>query len=242
MKLAISWVNNDLTTYGDLAEATERAGFGLLGVPDTQAGQFRNVYVTLTLAAMRTKSIRLGPWVTNAVTRHPAVTAAALGSLAELAPGRVVCAFGTGDSGVFNLGLRPAKLSRLGAYMRAVRDLMNGLDTEWDGGVGRVGSAKGAVPLLLAAGGPKTLELAGRVADGAIIALGLTPEAVSIANEAIARGAEAAGRSGAPFERWWWARVAINEDREAAVTEVLPALASAVNDAFRFHTRRQGGS
>jgi 5,10-methylenetetrahydromethanopterin reductase len=240
MKLAISWVNSDINAYGELAEATERAGFGLLGCPDTQTGQFRNVYVSLTLAAMRTQTIQFGPWVTNAVTRHPAVTAAALGTLAELAPGRVVCAFGTGDSGVFNLGLRPAKLSRLGDYITTVRELMDGQEAEWDGGLARVGAAAGAVPLYLAAGGPKTLELAGRVADGAIVAMGLTAEAVNAAYEAISRGAEGSGRDPNRFQRWWWARVAINEDRDSAVSEVLPALASAVNDAFRFTLEGKG--
>ncbi|MBI4505659.1 MAG: LLM class flavin-dependent oxidoreductase, partial [Chloroflexi bacterium] len=234
MRLGISWVPDNLRTYPELARATEEAGFELLGVPDTQASVYRESYVTLATAALHSTRLRIGPLVTNPITRHPAVTAAALASLHELVPGRVIAAFGTGDSGVYNLGLRPARLETLVAYIKAVRAMLHGQPAEWRGATARVLWPQGGVPLFVGAGGPRTLELAGELADGVIIAVGATPEAIAAAEAAIARGAARAGRDPRSIERWWWVRGSLADSYEEAVTWSLPSLASVCNHAFRF--------
>lgn len=234
MRLGLSWVPDNLRTYPELVRATEDAGFDLLGVPDTQASVYRETYVTQTTAVLNSTRLRIGPLVTHPLTRHPAVTAAALASLHELASGRIFGAFGAGDSGVYNLGLHPAKLETLAAYVRAVRSMLHGQPTAWRGATAKVLWPQGGVPLWIGAGGPRTLELAGELADGVVIALGTTPEAVAAAEEAIARGAARAGRDPRSIERWWWMRGSIAETYEEAVTWSLPSLASVCNHAFRF--------
>jgi 5,10-methylenetetrahydromethanopterin reductase len=178
--------------------------------------------------------MRVAPLVTHPLTRHPAVTAAALASVHELVPGRVAAAIGAGDSGVYNLGMRPAKLETLAEYFKAVRTLLQGQPATWRGKTARVLWPQGGVPLYLAAGGPRTLELAGELADGVIIALGASPEAIAAADEALARGATRAGRDPRSIERWWWMRGSIADTYEEAVTWSLPSLASVCNHAFRF--------
>src|SRR5260370_34923882 len=54
------------------------------------------------------------------------------------------------------------------------------------------------IPVWVSATGPRTLELAGRVADGVILLAGLHPEGIMFALEHIDRGAEAAGLSERP--------------------------------------------
>jgi 5,10-methylenetetrahydromethanopterin reductase len=90
------------------------------------------------------------------------------------------------------------------------------------------------VPVYLAAEGPRTLELAGRVADGVIVGLGLTPEVISVSLAAIERGARAAGRKLEDLDIWWFAKTNVADTREAAVAPIRMALAASANHAFRF--------
>ena len=57
-----------------------------------------------------------------------------------------------------------------------------------------VSRGRADIPVWLSASGPKTLELAGRIADGVLMLVGLFPEAVEWAVGHVRRGAEAAGR------------------------------------------------
>ena len=54
------------------------------------------------------------------------------------------------------------------------------------------------IPVYISASGPKTLELAGRVADGVVLLAGLHPEGLQYALEHIDRGVDAAGRDARP--------------------------------------------
>lgn len=232
MRLGISWVPDSMRTYPALVRATEEAGFEVLGVPDTQASVFRDCHVALTTAALSSSRLRIGPWVAVPFTRHPAVTASALASVNELAPGRVISAFGTGYSGVYNLGLRPARVETLRLYVAAVRTLLQGEPTEWQGKTARLLWPRGGVPLFIAAGGPRALELAGAEADGVAIATGVSHEAVSMAEHAITRGTARAGRDPGQIERWWMLRGSIAGSFEQAMAWALPSLVGTANHAL----------
>ena len=78
MRLGISWVVGDISRYPDLVEKSEMVGFTAVGVPDTQAPAYRNVYVAMTLAVRATRHAQVITMVTNPRTRHPAVTASAI--------------------------------------------------------------------------------------------------------------------------------------------------------------------
>jgi 5,10-methylenetetrahydromethanopterin reductase len=96
------------------------------------------------------------------------------------------------------------------------------------------------VPIYLAAEGPRTLELAGRLADGVIVALGLTPEVIALSLAAIERGARAAGRRLADLDVWWFAKTNVADTRAAAVAPIKMALAASANHAFRFTLEGKG--
>ena len=55
-------------------------------------------------------------------------------------------------------------------------------------------AARADIPVYISASGPQTLELAGEVADGVILLVGLFPEALAWALEHVDRGAAKAGR------------------------------------------------
>jgi 5,10-methylenetetrahydromethanopterin reductase len=97
----------------------DRAGVSVLALPDSPAF-IRELYVTAAMAATHTERTTIMTGVTNPVSRDPSVTAAALFTLDELAPGRISLGIGTGDSALWGVGKRPAKLARLREYILAV--------------------------------------------------------------------------------------------------------------------------
>src|SRR5262245_35764796 len=191
----------------------------------------------LTAAAMSTSRMRVGPLVANPVTRHPTVVASMAATLAQLFEGRAVLGVGRGDSAVRTLGLPPMKLADFGEALRLMRALCRG-ETAVIGGTDVVFPwLTRPVPVLLAAYGPRVLELAGAEADGLILQLA-SPSVVEWALGHARRGAQAAGRSLAGFEVVAGAPTYISDDRERALARVrgFPATVSNhVKDLLRHH-------
>src|ERR687888_69367 len=147
------------------ARLAEDVRFSPVGVADSQS-VFREMYATMALCAQATRRLRIGPSVTNAITRHPAVAASGIATVDEIAPGRAFFGIGSGDSAILNLAERPSTLADLRAYIETVRALHSTGETTWRGRMVRLTWAKRAVPIYLSAEGPRTLELAGEIADG----------------------------------------------------------------------------
>ena len=76
-RFGIVFLPESLTGWGELCRVAEDTGFEWLGVADSQS-VFRELYVALTVAALHTRRVRLGPLVTNPLTRHLVVTASAI--------------------------------------------------------------------------------------------------------------------------------------------------------------------
>ena len=101
------------------------------------------------------------------------VTAAALATLAGLAPGRVSAAFGTGLTGRMLLGERPLAWAAVEEYVRTVRALLRAEEASWNGNLVRLSPPAGftaALPadiaVLVAADGPRGRAVAARLGDG----------------------------------------------------------------------------
>jgi 5,10-methylenetetrahydromethanopterin reductase len=185
--------------FGAIVAEIEQLGFGHLWLTDSSL-HARNCYSYLTLAASRSTSLLLGTAVTNPATRHPAITAAAAATVDEISGGRMLLGIGAGDRPLLALGLRPSPLADLEAAIGGIRRLWTGetVDLSAPGftlnGAHLRFPARAVIPVYVSASGPKTLELAGRVADGVIMLVGLFPEALAWALEHVQRGADAAGR------------------------------------------------
>jgi 5,10-methylenetetrahydromethanopterin reductase len=173
----------------------EEAGWNIAWLPDSQF-VWRDVWSCMALSATTTNKILLGTCVTNFETRHSSVTAAAAATIEELAPERVLLGVGTGDSSIKTLGLKPTKLDRMREQIGLIRELHSGEEVDFQGRAMRLKAANGrATPIYLAANGPKALALAGEVADGVIVLVGLVPELIENALRHIKDGADRAGRS-----------------------------------------------
>jgi 5,10-methylenetetrahydromethanopterin reductase len=215
------------------ARLAEDVGFSLVGVADSQS-VFRELYATMALCAQATRRVRIGPVVTNPVTRHPAVAASGIATVDEIAPGRAFFGIGSGDSAILNLAERPATLADMRAYVEAVRALQTSGAAVWHGRPARLTWAPRALPIYLSAEGPRTLELAGEIADGVIVNVGLQP---ALVREAVARvhaSARRVGRDPAAIDLWTLVRTNVTDDLAAGIDEIRTELASNAHHVFRF--------
>lgn len=181
-----------------LIQQIEAAGFDGAGILDSQM-ICRDTFVTMGLAASATSTLRLFPAVTNPFGRIPSVLAGAAQTVAEIAPGRTRFIIGTGYTSASTIGRRPATLRQMRRCITEVKALLAGESVDYGRMTNRLdfaGSDGGAgVPVLMAASGPRSLELAGEVADGALLLVGYTPGIVGKALEHLETGARRSGRT-----------------------------------------------
>ena len=183
---------SSISGYAKDISRAENVGWDAAFLPDSQLRR-RDTYVLLYVAALATEKIVIGPLLTNPVTRHTSVTASSIATIAELAPNRTILGSGIGDTAVRLAGLKPATVRELESSVHLMRSLLAGEAVD-------VGSVRPArlpfpqdVPVWVAAGGPKTLEMAGSCADGVFIRVGTSVENIRIAVEKIRNGATKVG-------------------------------------------------
>jgi 5,10-methylenetetrahydromethanopterin reductase len=160
-----------LSTPEHVARA-EALGYQRAWLYDSPA-LYPDVWAVLALAATKTSRIGLGPGVLIPSLRHPMVNAAAIATLAHLAPGRVAVAIGSGFTGRMTMGQRPLPWKFVRQYVTVLKALLRGEATEWEGAVIQMMHPEGFapvrpidVPLILGVGGPKGVAAAEELADG----------------------------------------------------------------------------
>jgi 5,10-methylenetetrahydromethanopterin reductase len=194
-----------------LLRTIEAAGFDGAGVLDSQLLS-RDTFVTLGLAAHETERMDLFPAVTNPFTRHLSVLAGAVQSVEDLAPGRVKVVIGTGYTSASTIGRKPATLSEMRRAVTTLKALLAGESVDFDGTRGRLGYASGRhIPVIMAASGPKAIELAGEIADGVLMLIGCHPRIAEEALTLIDRGAKRSGRRVEDLEVVWAVRTGVAE-------------------------------
>jgi len=165
----------------EVAEALEAAGVDQLWVIEDC---FYTAGISLAATALaRTESLTVGLGILPAVARNPAVTAMEIATLAQLAPGRLVAGVGHGiQEWMEQMGERtPSPLTTLEEAIAIVRRLLHGETVTFDGSVFTMHDVtldappEDPPPVLAGVRGPKSLALAGRVADGVVLAEGAGP-------------------------------------------------------------------
>lgn len=161
--------SKDAPAYARLAE---ELGFDGIYLYDSPA-LYGDVWMCLGLIARETSRITIGTGVAIPSLRHPMVTASAIASIEELAPGRLVCGFGVGYTGRLTMGQKAMRWDDMRRFFVQLRALLRGETVEIDGGMCQMihspGFAPGRpieVPLIAAVSGPKGLAVAREVANG----------------------------------------------------------------------------
>jgi 5,10-methylenetetrahydromethanopterin reductase len=212
---------------GAYAATVEAAGFDFLWMPDTPllAGRWRDVYVHLTCAALHTSRLRLGPGVTNPLTRHPVATASAILSLDEASQGRADLVVGTGYSSAYIIGRKAATRASMRQATELWHSIFQGHKTELGGLEINLMPPRPQLPIYLAATGPKMLQLAGEIADGVLIQVGAAPGTVAWALEQVETGMQRAGRKRHEVARLLVITARVDADKARAIDHMRPSAA-----------------
>ena len=241
-----SAVNSTVGAIERQAERAEAAGFDGLYYSDSQNIRLE-CWVALTVAAKVTSRLKLGTFVTNPVTRHPAVTASAAATLQEVSGGRVVLGVGRGDSALAHLGFGPVPLGRFGRYLERLQAYLRGEAVPFDPddapGLPPLGSlgyatvpgasairwlpaSQPKVPVDVAGSGPKIVALAARLGDGVTFAVGADLERLAAMLDIARSARRTAGLGTSSFSTGALLNVAAHPDREEARRLIASAVAS----------------
>jgi 5,10-methylenetetrahydromethanopterin reductase len=208
-----------------MAERADRYGYAMIGVADTP-GNAMDPWVAATLVARTTKRARVAIAVTNLISRHPSVSAAAIASIDQICEGRAVLGIGAGHSGTRNLGLGRSSAKELAAGVHFIKSLLRGEAATLGGdGDAQLPWIRRAPPVFLAASHPRGLQAAGAVADGVFINYGLGAENIRQSEALVARGIAAAARSADDVELWQIAALDCSEDGDLARRKIGAMLA-----------------
>ena len=200
----------------DFIAGCEDAGFSGVGVHDHQHSG-RDVFLTLALAAERTSRLTLYPATSNPVTRHSMVLASLAHSLEEIAPARVRLTVAPGYLAVGNIGRPRATVAAMRQAVLTIRRLLAGERVDFNGVETRLRNVSDPpTPVFMTAAGPRMVELAGEVADGALLLVGLHPKAVDASRRRLETGAARAGRTLDGFQTIFITPTTVSDDGPAA--------------------------
>lgn len=217
--------------YVPIARQAEAYGFSQIHIADDLV--FRPAWPILTMIAMHTTRLRLGPFIVTPQVAHPVYHAANLAALDELSGGRMVCGVGRGG---FNplLGItnpqKPIKMLKEawllmthmledrreafdGEFFKATADLYFQFDIPR------------RIPLYIGTWGPKMARMAGGIAPGIKIDCTASPSHIAHLRAEFTAGAEAAGRDTSAIEIIVGPLTSIDEDRAAAEDTIRGMLA-----------------
>ena len=210
----------------EVVQNAERLGFDSVWIADVQMSM-KDCYIALALCAVNTSTIMLATGVTNPVTRHPTTLANGFTALNEISDGRAIIGLGTGWTGVYSIGLKPAKIAYLEESINNINTLCGGGEVIGvDGKPYRLMTAAGKIPIYVAANQPRILAMCGRVADGVILMGGANVEFTQWQMDHVRRGAEEVGRDISEIKFDLWTNIAISDDRDQARDDVSHWVAS----------------
>jgi 5,10-methylenetetrahydromethanopterin reductase len=207
-----------------LAERADRYGYAMIGIADTP-GNAMDPWVSAAVVALASRRTRIALCVTNLLTRHPAVSAAAVASLDHVSNGRAVLGIGAGHSGTKNVGLPRSNARELADGVTFIKALLHGAPASLGTATAHLPWIKRAPPVFLAASHPRPLRAAGQTADGVFANYGLAAENIRDSESHIIEGLKRAGRAPDGIEIWQIAALDCSEDRNVARSKVGAMLA-----------------
>jgi F420-dependent oxidoreductase-like protein len=222
----------------ELAQAAEQLGYDSIWTAEAYGSDAATVLAWL---ATGTRKLRLGAGILQIPARSAAMTAMTAATIDNLSGGRLILGLGTSGPQVSEgfHGVRFAKqLQRTREYVAVVRMALAHQKVEFQGetmelplpdGPGKalkltIRPVQDAIPIYLAAIGPKNVALAGEIADG-WLPIFYSPEHTAELGAPLMEGAQRAGRSLEDFRISPTVNVLINDDIESARNALRPMLA-----------------
>lgn len=220
MKLGVCHLwGESVETFREELRLSNQLGYDIIGIGDSPAG-WRELYISMTIAALETDSAIITPWVTSPFLRHPLVAASSLATLQSLSGGRIAMGLATGGSNVMAAGLHPASQKQMREYWDALKDLLDGKPASYEGNRIAPLHLPCKTPIYYSAFGPKALKLAGEKADGVIMFTNMDLDLTAKKIEAVRQGARDAGRNPDDVDIQVTAFCSIRPTRQQAIEDL----------------------
>lgn len=226
MKFGFSGVNlsTNVAHYTDVTSVVkygEELGYDSAWLSD----RVRDTYVNLTACALSTTRIKLLTGVINPYTRNPVINARAVATLDELSNGRMGMGIAVGNMVEMT---RDLGFETKGGHERVrevgiiARKLFQGESVTFEGKYFKLHDVKLGLntrpdlPIYVAGSGPKIMEVAGEVGDGAIIPY-TDPKVIEHAKASVRAGAEKVGKRLDDVTLVSWLPTYITQDKPKVV-------------------------
>lgn len=220
----------------EFVQLGEQLGYRCAWLPDQTF--HRDPFVLLGLCAQATQNIGLGLGITSPFTRLPVQIARAAGVVDEVADGRFRLGLGTANahSVLAPLGIELKRsVSRLRDAVIIIRRLLAGETVDFEGRDDRLKGVKldftpirPDIQIYLGTRGPKTMELAGEVADGVLAESLYHAGGLPYVRECIQLGAERVQRASPEVDLVSWQLVQVTDDVQTALAALKPWVAYSI--------------
>lgn len=188
-----------------IAIAKEAEPLGINSIAIAQQAGYRDAFIIAAWLAKETQRVKLIPGVISPYSQHPMTIAVSAATLNELAPGRFELIIGTGGHQQEAYGVKIEKpLATMRESIEVIRALLDGEIVDYCGERFQFDSAKlgidtTALPIYMAAIGPKMQKTAGACADGIVFSAAHSPKFIRRSVERVRKARASSERAGLPF-------------------------------------------
>ena len=231
----------------ELARRADRIGMESIWMSDHLC--FRDSLTSAMAFLGATKKIKVVPAPLSPYSRHPIISAMALSTMDEFAPGRVGATAGTGNAAALEeAGMkvtRPLKTMR--EYVGLLRKFLSGETVEFHGEIFHVNGAKmgftpsSTIPIYMTAVKSGMLRLAGEIGNGVLLSAGCAPGYIAQCVAEIKNGAERAGTSLKQKDVAGFITTSVSSDAREAIDASKTFLAYIFRNKHHAENIRTGG-
>lgn len=231
----------------ELAQLADDAGMHSLWMSDHLC--FRDSLTTAMALLGATKRIKVAAAPMSPYSRNPIITAMAIATMEEFAPGRVIASPGTGNAAALKeAGIEsPHPLQTMREYVDILRRYLKGEAVHYRGETFQVHGAKmGFTParpidMYITAVRPRMLRLGGELGDGVLLSGGCSPGYIARCVEEIKAGVERTGKTLDQCDVAGFVTAAVSENANAAVEANKMFLAYIFRNVHHAENIRLGG-
>ncbi|MDP6364574.1 MAG: LLM class flavin-dependent oxidoreductase [Nitrospinota bacterium] len=232
ISFSLHLVPDDIGLLAKRARFAEENGFDQVWVAESHL-TCRDHNVALAVAIQNTTNIKIGPGVTNPVLHDNSVAASTIATLDELSGGRVLFGIGSGDTPVYTLGKKMARLATMRTSIHQIRSFIRGEEVEYAEGVNVKIWSQRDIPIYTSAEGPKTLQMSGEIADGVMVGSGVYEETVGWVMKHLGAGIANRDAGLGVLDIIFGAVVSVDRDGHAAREKVRSRVANRAHHNFR---------
>jgi 5,10-methylenetetrahydromethanopterin reductase len=216
-----------------LRQVQDAEALGIGNVMISERSDYKEIASICGACAAVTERIFIGTSGTNLNTRHPLITASMGSTLSRLSEGRFALGLAKGVALRWKaLGLPVPTFEREAEFVTLMRRLWRGERVDHDGALGRFAGLSLApyvnedIPVLYVGFGPKSVEHAGRVYDGAHLHTFMSDAALANSVAAFRAGEAAAGREVGRGKLWSVFATACDVSEEKYLKYIVARLAT----------------